>query len=85
MVQGIRRVIIAALAAAAAVAAVVLGREFHVLTGWRGVILVVLLFVAVPVSVNLSRRIMIVGALVLGWLPLAWWPGRDFGQHPGVM
>lgn len=74
MVQRLRSVIIAALAAGGVVAAVVVARQVHLLTGWRVVLVVAVLFVVMPISTNLSRRILMLGALVIGWLPLAWWP-----------
>ncbi|PWC03805.1 hypothetical protein DCE94_06245 [Agromyces badenianii] len=66
----------------AAVAAVIVARELHLLSGWGAVLFAVVLFILMPVSANLSRRVMIVGALVIGWVPIAWWPGLwGFGDR----
>lgn len=54
-------------------AAVLLGRLGGVLEGAAGLGLAVLLVLAVPTSRELSRRVLLAGCVVLGWVPVAWW------------
>ena len=64
------RAVVAALVVAAAVFVL---RRWGVLHGMAAVILAVLLVVALPWSAQLSRRILLAGAIFLGWMPLLWW------------
>lgn len=60
--------------------AVLLARSNGLLEGWAAVVLLVLLAVALPTSRELSRRVVLVGTIGLGWVPVLWWlpagPGR---------
>ena len=46
-------------------------------TGVAGLLALLLLLAAVPVSRELSRRLMIMGAIVVGWWPVTWWWAWD--------
>lgn len=54
-------------------ALVMVGRVSGVLDGLLGVVVVALLVLAVPVSSSVSRRMVIVAAIVIGWVPVLWW------------
>ncbi len=66
-------------AGAAAGALVLLGRATGVLEGVPALVLAAVATLAVPVSREASRRVLLTGCIVLGWLPLTWWfawPGQ---------
>lgn len=42
-------------------------------TGPAGLVFLLLLLAAVPVSRELPRRLMLMGAIVVGWWPVTWW------------
>lgn len=65
--------------AAAAAGVVVIARRLGVLDGVVGLAFAACVLVAVPVSRSLSRRIVIVGAIVLGWVPALWWTPLPVG------
>lgn len=76
----VARAVLAGLIAAAAVA---VGRRSGLLDGVAGLVLAVVLLGALPVSRELSRRIVLVGVIVLGWVPVLWWlhlPVGDWGR-----
>ncbi|KQY47502.1 hypothetical protein [Cellulomonas sp. Root137] len=52
---------------------IVVGRASGVLDGVLAVALLLLVVLAVPVSRELSRRVLVVGCLLLGWVPVLWW------------
>ena len=63
-------------------ALVVAGRLTGVLDGAAGLALAALLLALAPFSRRLSRRLLIGGGLVIGWMPLLWWlpaPGHGIG------
>lgn len=62
-----------AVVAAAVGALVVLARHTGVLPGWPALALLVVGLLAVPSSEQLSRRILLMGCLVFGWVPVLWW------------
>lgn len=71
---GARRLALRGAGAGILVGAVVLaGRVLGILDGPLGLALAGLLLVAVPVARSLSRRLVVTGAIVLGWLPVLWW------------
>lgn len=76
----LRHVAVGGAVALAVGGAVVLARGHGLLEGWPAAGLVVLLAVALPTSRELSRRVLLVGAVGLGWVPVLWWlpagPGR---------
>ena len=52
------------------------------LDGAAGLALAALLIALAPFSRRLSRRLLIGGGLVIGWMPLLWWlpaPGHGIG------
>lgn len=61
------------LAGLAATAIVVLARSAGLLEGWLGLLVLGVALLAIPVSREFSRRIVVTGCIVLGWLPLVWW------------
>lgn len=55
--------------------------------GYLAVGLLMVLLLALPTSRSLSRRILLIGSLLFGWLPALWWwrlPLGDLG-HAGLM
>lgn len=63
-----------ALVAGFAVAGLVLAlRAAGVIEGRGALVLLILLLLAVPTSREVSRRILVMGCLALGWVPLLWW------------
>jgi hypothetical protein len=63
-----------ALLVALAVAATVFSLRWSgVLNGLPAVAFAVLLALSLPWSAHLSRRLLLAGALFLGWMPLLWW------------
>jgi hypothetical protein len=55
--------------------------------GWPAVALFAVLILALPTSRNLSRRILLAGCLLFGWVPVLWWwrlPLGDLG-HAGLL
>ncbi len=70
--EGLRR--IGAVAAGAAAAAVIYSlRRTGILEGVPAVVFAVLLVLILPCSTCFSRRLLIGGAIFLGWMPLLWW------------
>lgn len=70
----------------AAAGLVLVGRSAGVLEGPPALALAVVAVLAVPTSREASRRVLLAGCTVLGWLPLTWWfawPG-DLGRS-GVL
>lgn len=57
----------------AAAGLVVLGRHAGALDGVVGLVGGAILALAIPTSRELSRRILLTGCLVLGWVPVLWW------------
>lgn len=55
--------------------------------GWPALGLLVLLALALPTSRFLSRRILLVSALGLGWVPVLWWWRLPVGElgHAGLL
>jgi len=73
----------AALVGGTLITLVVAARRAGVLQGQPAFALAAIGCLAVPVSRQLSRRILVVGTVVLGWLPMAWWfpaPVPSFGR-----
>ena len=70
--KGVHRVI-AASAAVAIAAAVFFLRRTGVLEGVPALFFAILLVLVLPWATNLSGRILVGGALFLGWMPLLWW------------
>ncbi|QHT56315.1 hypothetical protein GXP71_09655 [Cellulomonas sp. H30R-01] len=68
-----RRVLAAAAAALVAAAVVVLLRLTGVLEGPVAVVVGALLVLVVPTSRSVSRRVVLAGPVLLGWLPCLWW------------
>jgi hypothetical protein len=65
---------VAAIAAAAAIAtAIFLLRRAGVLEGVPAVAFAMLLVIVLPCSTCFSRRLLLGGAIFLGWMPLLWW------------
>jgi len=65
------------------IALVVGARQAGILRGQPAAALMVIACLSVPVSRQLSRRILVVGTVGLGWLPMAWWfpaPFPSFGR-----
>lgn len=48
-------------------------RSQEFLSGLVGLGMVAIFVVLIPISTNLSRRILLSGAILIGWLPIAWW------------
>jgi hypothetical protein len=63
----------AALFGAVAATAVLLGRGSGVLEGMPGLLGAAALILLVPTSREFSRRILLAGCLLLGWVPVLWW------------
>lgn len=61
-------------------AAVVLARRLGLLDGIVGLVFAALVLVALPVSRSLSRRLVITGSAVLGWVPVVWWVPLPVGS-----
>lgn len=75
------RVAEAGAAAALTAAAVLLARSAHLLDGWPALAVLVVVLLALPTSRELSRRMLIMGTLTLGWVPLLWWmPAPGVGR-----
>lgn len=65
------------------IALVVVARQAGILRGQPALALMAVGCLAVPVSRQLSRRILVMGAVGLGWLPMLWWfpaPLPSFGR-----
>jgi len=63
----------AAVAATAIAATVFLLRRAGILDGIAAIVFAILLVLLLPFSNLLSRRILVAGALFLGWMPVLWW------------
>ncbi|MFC4944804.1 hypothetical protein [Pseudonocardia sp. GCM10023141] len=59
---------------------VFVGRLSGVLDGFAGLAVAVLLVLLVPMSRELSRRVLLGGALVLGWTQVGWWWALPVGS-----
>ena len=55
-------------------------RQAGLLYGWPALIISVLATLAVPTSRSFSRRCLLVGMLVFGWLPVLWWWNLPVGR-----
>ena len=70
--ERLRRVLAVVIAAGVA-AAVFFLRRTGVLEGIPALVFTVLLVLILPLSSVFSRRILLAGAIFLGWMPLLWW------------
>ncbi len=68
----LRRILAFALAAVVAVAVFFL-RRTEVLQGIPALVFTVVLVLSLPLSRVFSRRILLAGAIFLGWIPILWW------------
>ncbi len=67
------RRVLAVVIAAGVAAAVFFLRRAGILEGIPALVFAVLLVLILPLSTLLSRRILLGGAIFLGWIPLLWW------------
>jgi len=58
---------------AVAAGAVLFGRMSGVLDGMAGLVVAAALVLLIPTSRDFSRRILVAGCLLLGWVPVLWW------------
>jgi hypothetical protein len=59
---------------------VLLGRVSGLLLGYRGAVFALALLIAIPTSTLLSRRLLVLMPIILGWIPLTYWrPGFNGG------
>lgn len=68
-----RRLVRAALVGLAAGGLVLLGRVTGVLGGGPGLLLTMVLLLLIPTSREFSRRVLLAGCVLVGWLPALWW------------
>ncbi|MBN9109909.1 MAG: hypothetical protein J0I34_14125 [Pseudonocardia sp.] len=68
-----RRWVRGALVGLAAGGLVLLGRVTGVLNGGPGLLVTMVLVLLIPTSREFSRRILLVGCVLVGWLPALWW------------
>jgi hypothetical protein len=62
---------------------VVVARSSGNLEGSAALVVLAVLALAVPTSRQLSRRVLLAGCLLIGWLPLAWWHAWPSAAAPG--
>ena len=80
--------LLSVVAGLAVAALVVAGRLTGALDGAAGLALAALLLALAPFSRRLSRRLVIGGGLVIGWMPLLWWlpaPAHGIGWVTPVL
>ncbi|WP_024287658.1 hypothetical protein [Cellulomonas sp. KRMCY2] len=62
---------------------VLLARWLHLLEGRLALTVLVIALLAVPTSREMSRRVLVMGTLALGWVPVLWWlpvPAPEVGR-----
>lgn len=67
------RLLLASVIGSLVAAAILVLRMTGHLGGAAAVVLAALVLLSLPISRNLSRRVLLGGAIILGWIPLAWW------------
>lgn len=81
--HGFVRTIRGVLVGGTLIALVVTARRAGVLQGAVAVATLAMACLSVPVSRQLSRRVLVAGTVLLGWFPMAWWfpaPFPSFGR-----
>ena len=73
----------ASLAGVVVAGAVVALRLAGVLDGAIGLVAAAVIALALPLSRSLSRRILLSGSILIGWLPLLWWLRLPLGGLDG--
>ncbi|GAY09187.1 hypothetical protein [Pseudonocardia sp. N23] len=73
-----RRWVRAVLAGLAAGGLVLVGRVTGLLHGGPGLLVAIALVLLIPTSREFSRRVLLVGCVLAGWLPVLWWTDLPF-------
>jgi hypothetical protein len=64
---------IGAAAGLAAGGLVLAGRVLDIIDGWPAAVLLAAALLSIPVARSLSVRILVMGSLLFGWMPMLWW------------